>query len=97
MWRLWTLSKAYGARPSDLLGIGDDGLAAFHIDSAVHTFGTELDEALRQAVEPQKQGRKVKPLSPAQQHARTMEVLERWLGISGLKKYRDPLAGRGKR
>lgn len=97
MWRLWNLAKAYRTRPSELLGVGD-GLAAYHLDSAVQTFGSELDEALRQAVEPQKQGRKkAKPLTPAQQHHRTMDVLERWLGITGLKKYRDPALGRGKR
>lgn len=75
----------------------DDGLAAYHLDFAIWTFGTELDAAIQQAVEPKKQGSKTKPLSPAQQHHKTMDVLQKWLGVTGLKKYRDPALGLGKR
>lgn len=96
MWRVWNLAKAYHTRPSELLGV-HDGLAAFHLDAAIWSFGSELDAALDEAVNPPQKGRsKVKPLSPAQQHLRTMAVLEKWLGVTGLKKYRDP-AIRGKR
>lgn len=96
MWRLWKVAKTYRTRPSDLLGV-DDKLAAYHFDVAVWTFGTELDEAIRQATEPQKQGRKTKALSPSQIYTKTMGVLEKWLGVEGLKKFRDPATGLGKR
>lgn len=97
MWRIWKLAKAYSARPSELLGVTGDGLAAYHLDAAVWTFGSELDQALEEAVQPEKHGRKTKPLTPAQQRHRITEVLEKWLGIQGLKKYRDPAAGMRKR
>lgn len=96
MWRLWRLARAYHTRPSDLVGI-DDGLAAFHFDNAVWMFGSELDEALRQATEPRKQGKKLKPLTEAQKHHAVSTVLEKWLGITGIKNFRDPAAGLGKR
>ncbi len=93
---MWNLSKTYGARPSELLGV-DDQLAALHLDAAVWRFGTELEEALNQEMNPPRQGKRSKPLTPAQQHVRAMDVLEKWLGVSGLKKYKDPALGTGKR
>lgn len=90
MWKIWNLAKTYNARPSELLGITDDGLAAYHLDECIWMFGRELDNALEKALQPERQGRKTKPLTPAQQHLRTMDVLEKWLGIKGLKQYRDP-------
>lgn len=77
------------------MGLQHDLLAAFHFDAAVWTFGSELDEELRAAMEPTT-GRRGKPLTAGQQYNAAMAVLERWLGIPGLKKYRDPAAGRGK-
>lgn len=97
MWKLWKIATAYHVRPSDLIGLTDDGLAAYHFDSAVWTFGTEVDEALRQAVEPRKTGRKTKPLSEAQQRHAVATVLEKWLGVTGLKRYKDPATQVGKR
>ena len=97
MWRLWNLSKTFGTRPSELMGISDDGLTAYHLDSAVWAFGTELDAALKQAVDPPRKGKNSKPPSPAQQHQNAMRVLEKWLGVKGLVRYRDPAIGTGDR
>lgn len=72
----------------------DDRLAALHLDTAVWSFGSQLDEAIREATEPEKRGKKSKPLTAAQRYHRTMTVLEKWLGVKGLKKYKDPAQAR---
>lgn len=97
MWRLWKMAGAYSTRPSELVGLADDGLAAFHFDSAVWQFGVELDAALDDAVKPHKQGKKVKELTPAQQRDAISRVMEKWLGVKGIRKFRDPAAQLGKR
>lgn len=95
MYRLWSLAKAYKTRPSELLGV-DDRLAAFHLDYQVWNFGSSLDAALQEAVEPKKQGKKSKDLTAPQKRLALSNVLEKWLGIA-VKKYRDPHLGMGKK
>lgn len=53
-------------------------------------FGSTLEHELEKAVE---NGKRKKPMSDAQRHARTQEVLARWLGAEAVKKkFRDPAA-----
>lgn len=91
MYRLWKLATAYKTRPSTLLGV--DGVPAFHLDYQVWNFGTSLDAALQEAVEPKKQGKKSKALTTPQKRHALATVLEKWLGVSGIKRYRDPALG----
>lgn len=62
---------------------------SYFLDRAVMAFGTELEEALRQATA---QGKRKKPMSDAQRIARTQEVMRRWLGEDVVKqRFRDPM------
>lgn len=82
------MSKTLHTRPSEFLQVTDP-LAALHFDRAVVTFGQALDHALDKAVTPKKKGKK---LSEAQRNYKIATELEKWLGITGIKRFRDPMS-----
>jgi hypothetical protein len=81
LWEAWTLSRAFGKRPSELYGINDE-IAAWCFDRAVHLFGTSLEADLEKARGSAK--------NQFQMTTRTQAVFRRWLGIE--QKFKDPLA-----
>lgn len=81
--QLWTLhreAKAYGCRPSELLGVSD-AFMAYCLDNAVFSFGDALE------IELESQSGKT-----SEEVKRKKErVLRDWLGLP--KKYRNPTMG----
>ena len=72
MWSVYQQAKAFGSRPSALLGVTDP-LASFYFDRAVSTFGVSLEEAIRESTEDKKE--------PVRSMNATM-TMNRWLGLS---------------
>lgn len=50
LWRVWTVSKQYRRRPSELLNVTND-FDAFCLDEAVMTFGTSIDGDVQEAAD----------------------------------------------
>jgi len=78
--------------PSRLLSL-DDPLAAYCLDKAVMYFGQAVEHDLQASTA---QGKRKKPLTEAQRNQKINEVMQRWLGITAPKQYRDPLASQRK-
>lgn len=63
---------------------------AYWLDRAVMHFGSALESALEKCVA---QGKRKKPMSEAQQHAKVEQTLARWLGADAVKRrFRDPMS-----
>jgi len=57
-------------------------------------FGQAVERAITEATA---QGTRKKPLTDAQRNQKINEVMQRWLGIAPVKRYRDPMEGQRKR
>jgi hypothetical protein len=83
------MAKSYNTRPSIFLAISHP-VDAYWLDRAVMHFGSALEAALEKCVA---QGNRRKPMSEAQQRAKTEQTLARWRGADAVKrKFRDPMS-----
>jgi len=67
------MSKAYRCRPSELLALDDDPLAALYFDRAAYHWGRRVEQAIEEAQQAKTETGKAQKLAIAQ---------SKWLGIN---------------
>lgn len=93
LWDLWTKSKEWGKRPSEMLTITDP-YHAWCFDEACAVFGRACEAAMADARKDRSKGKKGSKQSAEQREAKAENALRRMLGIP--QKFRNigDLAGR---
>lgn len=77
LWQTFQAAKRWGARPSELLDLGDDPYVAYCVDEAVGYFGTYVEDKIRN----------VKGKNDKVKAAKADNLLRKYLGMK--QQFRD--------
>lgn len=79
-WRLWNLSKAYRARPSEMLGL-ENTWDSFCLDSAIWVFGSHIENEMN----------KIEAKTDKEREHKRDSVLRRYIPeLAKAQKFADP-------